>query len=331
MRNVLGLLLAASLLSSPAGAAGASRTGKTQNLLRWETSARPAVAALRAQAVVNGIGVNNPVIAELTGEGGVQYFTGLDVSNNTAAPHIVAFFFDGADAATGAILPPITGNIVDPGGVTGQDDAMNGYANAHFDDFLGALRDGSALTQQEYDDGVVGSLLLVFDGTSASGQGSSQARFYSAGCGGTIGVGAKGLEITGNNPVQLVGVFRDTTGEAGVPQLYPNIFLNNVGFNISGGPPTLNGGDITVQLTAYSATHPSPTPVAQTTIGPIGLGQTAVVSRLFGFLGLTNATDDTLLVFAAVIDGDSTIQALGDEVDPTTRDGSSIELSRADF
>ncbi len=285
-----------------------------------------------AQAADTGIGVNNPVIGKLTGAGGVEYLTALDVSNNSDTAHIATFVFDGTDVATGIELAPITGNIVDPGEVQGADATtpMDSYSNAHFDDFLAALRDAGQITAQQYQDGVIGSLLVVFLGTSSSGEGSSQARFYSSGCGGTIGVSARGQEITSNNPMKLVGVFRDTTGESGVPQLYPNLFLNNVGVTQQGGTPT-DTGAITVRLSAYSATNGPGTPLGQKSVGPIDAGQTLTVPRVLDFLGVSSGQFDTILVFAEVTDGQSAIEALAVEVDQTTRDGSSVEMGRADF
>ena len=284
-----------------------------------------------AQGGETGIGVNNPVVGKLTGEGGVEYFTALDVSNNTTTPHLVTFSFDGIDLASGAAFS-IGGNIVNPGVITAADltQAMDAYSNAHFDDFVGALRDVGLISAQEYSDGVLGSVLIVFLGTSASGEGSSQARLYRSGCGGTIGSSVRGQEITSNNPLQLVGTFRDTTAEAGVPLLYPNVFVNNVGVTASGLPPA-DSGAVTVQLTAYSASNPAGPPIAQTVLGPIGPGQTFSFSRVFDNLSIPKTQIDTILVFAVVIDGTSAIEALQAEVDPDTRDSSFAEMGRADF
>ena len=72
--------------------------------------------------------------------------------------------------------------------------------------------------------GVLGSVRFVFDGFTKSGQGAASANFYrnlSAGsASGTIGVSATGHEISANEPVKLVGTFRNTLGKAG-PQVYP--------------------------------------------------------------------------------------------------------------
>lgn len=330
MRTISASLAAALLLPFPAAALAGTAAARPIRVAA-RAGARPA-GLVPAQAAETGIGVNNPVIGKLTGEGNVSYRTALDVSNNTGDAHIATFVFDGTDLATGTVLPPITGNVVNPGQVEGADvtTPMDAYSNAHFDDFIATLRDSGLITSQEYDDGVIGSLLVVFLGTSSSGEGSTVARFYSSGCGGTIGVSARGEEITSNNPLKLVGVFRDTTGEAGVPQLYPNLFLNNVGITPQGGTPT-DTGAVTVRLSAYSATNGPGVPVGQRSVGPIEAGQTAIVPHVLDYLNVPRGQFDTILVFAEVIDGESAIESLAVEVDQTTRDGSSVEMSRGDF
>ena len=330
MRTISASLAAAVLLVLPA--AGRAGTGAVRPIRASSRAGLRPAGIAAAQAAGTGIGVNNPVIGKLTGEGNVSYLTALDVSNNTGDAHIATFVFDGTDLTTGTVLPSILGNVVNPGQIEGADATtpMDAYSNAHFDDFMAALRDGGLLTSQEYDDGVIGSLLIVFLGTTSSGEGSSLARFYSSGCGGTIGVSARGEEITSNNPLKLVGVFRDATGEPGVPQLYPNLFLNNVGVTPQGGTPS-DTGAVTVRLSAYSATNGPGVPLGQRSVGPIEAGQTAIVPHVLDYLNVPKGQNDTILVFAEVIDGQSAIEALAVEVDQTTRDGSSVEMSRADF
>jgi hypothetical protein len=319
MKRVLGTL-GALLLGFPALASPTTK-GRITNLRRLTG---PAHSAVPLVIPASGIGVNLPVVGKLTGNGGVDYFTAIDIANNTGAGFAAEFFFDCTDVVSGAEIH-ISGNATNPGLIA--DFTLDAFSDAHFDDFASDLVGAGGLTQQEYNDGVLGSMLVVFDGTTAAGQGTAQARFYSNGCGGTIGVSAKGQVITGNNLQHLSGVFRDTLGEPSVPQLYPNMFLNNLGIT-PGGSPT--SSPVTVTLTAYGVSAGPGTVVAQQTLSPINPGQTAVVNRVFDFLGVNLNAYDTIIVFVDVISGDAAIDGLAVEVDQDSLDGSSTYLSRAE-
>src|SRR5215472_16825384 len=187
MKKTLGIL-GALLLALPAFAAGTTNA-KLANVRRVSGPARAAVPLV---IPASGIGSNWPVVGKLTGGGGVNYFTSIDIANNTGTGFAAEFFFDGADVVTGGAIS-ITGNVTNPGVI--GDFVLDAYSNAHFDDFASDLVSAGGLTQQEYNDGVLGSMLVVFDGTQFSGQGTAQARFYSnSPCSGTIGVSAKGQE-----------------------------------------------------------------------------------------------------------------------------------------
>ena len=58
--------------------------------------------------------------------------------------------------------------------------------------------------------------------------------------------------------------------------------------------------------------------------------QVTSVSDIFAQLSIPTS-EDTILVFADVVDGNAAIEALAVEVDNTTKDGSSVEMGRADF
>ena len=150
------------------------------------------------------------------------------------------------------------------------------------------------------------------------------ARFSNAFGGGTIGVSLKGHEISTNEPMSLVAAVRDTRGGSGA-QLYPNVFINNTGLTATGA----SGGTITVQITAYanSSGQPVGTPITLQNIGP---GQTASVGLVLQALGVP-AGENTILIYATVISGNSAIEGLISQVDAVTKDGSAFEMSRADF
>jgi hypothetical protein len=289
-------------------------------------------SAVRAHALAKiqaatGLGVNNPVIGRLVGNG-VLYRTSVDVENNTNTATEVDFFLDATDLTTGAPIS-VTGLIANNGPGT----LLDFYSDVHYDDFIDALRQNGLITQTEENDGLLGSMLLVFDGFNSpkGGQGSAQARFYSEAFGGTIGVAAKGTEITVDNPLSLVGVFRKTLNEADTPQLYANLFLNNVG-ELNNPGPGGPGGTVsetdTVRLSAYSSSTGQP--IGTTRDVTIAKYQVTSVSDIFAQLSIPTS-EDTILVFADVVDGNAAIEALAVEVDNTTKDGSSVEMGRADF
>lgn len=176
--------------------------------------------------------------------------------------------------------------------------------------------------------GFLGSVLFVFNGFNKSGQGSVSARFYNAFGGGTVGVSLKGKEITVSEPQQLVATVLDTRGNTtGSPQIYPNMFINNVGLTATGGGLA---GPVTVEISTISNSTGQPvgTPIMITDLGP---GQTASISTVLNALQIPAGSETTVLVFVRVVSGNAAIQGLISQVDAITRDGALFEMSRADF
>jgi hypothetical protein len=267
-----------------------------------------------------GLAINLPVVAKLRG-GGVQYYTSLDVSNNTGNSLVVDFYFDGVDQATQQAIAPVSGHFVSAGSAT----VMFGRSTASFSDFIHELVAEGLLTSQIEADGVLGSLLVVFEGRTATGTGSAQARFYNhPSGGGSIGVSAAGVEITNDNPLSLVGIARDTRSRPTIPNLYPNIFVNNTGFDHNGNP---SPSTAIVTVTAWD--NFSASPVGAVLTFDIPPFQTQVLPDLFNLLDIP-AQDDTILVYINVTDGTSAIQAFAVEVDQITHDGSATPMTNAE-
>lgn len=289
------------------------------------------LAISRQQIASTGIYQNLAVVGRLHGAGNVLYVTTVDIQNNSNSDSSVDFFFDGVSggttiSVTGSIQNLASGNVAS-------------YSDAHYDDFIDVLANTSCgnspcITPSEESAGVLGSMLVVFNDLDSnfSGEGYASARFYSTAgadtcsfAGGTIGVSARSELVTTNNSMQLVGLFRDTRGEGGVPQLYANMFVNNIGYSQSG---TYVGDTDVVLLYAYSNATGSQVGVTGTlTIGP---GLTAVVSDVLGSLQVP-LSEDTILVFAVVDQGFSAIQGIAVQVDDTTKDGSAIAMHDAAF
>ena len=277
-------------------------------------------------AAARGLGINVPLVARLVGGGNTLYITSLDVSNHSSSNVQVDFYFDGTNATTQAPIA-ITGSVTLDGlGAVGHG-TLRARSNAHFEDFFGALVAAGMLPQATVDQGVIGSVLFVYNNLSKRGQASVTARFKNDLAGGTVGVALRGHEMTGSEPRQLVAAVRDSRGNTkGEAAVYPNMFLNHTGVTPSGSG-TLT--PVTVEVSAVSNTS------GQTVGVPISLtissGHTAQVGSLLQTLQVPAGFDDTILVYARVTSGEAAIHGIISQVDAVTRDGSVFEMSRADF
>jgi hypothetical protein len=276
-------------------------------------------------AAAAGLGINIPLAARLVGSGNTLYVTSIDVSNHSTSTVQVDFYFDGVNSATQAPVT-ITGSVSLTGLVRQGDARLRARSNVHFEDFISALADAQMLPAEAREQGVIGSVLFVFNNLSKSGQAAVTARFKNDLAGGTVGVALRGREMTNSEPQRLVVAVRDTRGNArGEAQVYPNLFINHTGLTPAGqGDTSL----VTVELTAVSNSTGQGigSPVNVT----IASGNTALVGSLLQALQVP-AGDDTILVYARVTSGSAAIHGIVSQVDATTRDGSVFEMSRADF
>ncbi len=280
--------------------------------------------ATAGAATAAGLGVNVPLVGRLSGAGGTLFLTAIDVSNHSEVTSRVTFYLDAINTRTGQPFS-VVGSIGSTGAVTLNAGSMVPRSNQHFDDFIDALVRAGRLPRSIEDDGVIGSVLFVFESLTRSGQGSVTARFYNGLAGGFVGVAVKGHEIVQNEPQKLIVAVRDSRGDPTVPQMYPNLFINNTGLTPSGTP----GGAVTVRVSAVSArTGQGVGNAIEVNIGP---GLVASVGQAFQALGVDIAAEDTILVTAAVTSGNAAIAGIVSQVDPVTRDGSAYEMSRAAF
>lgn len=276
-------------------------------------------------ALASGLGINLPLVARLIGAGPTLYTSSVDVANNTTNPAQVDFYLDGIDIASSAPISK-TGSISSTGTIAGQGagGSMRARSNAHFDDFVQSLIDAGILPGNIANDGFIGSVLFVFNGFTKSGQGEAKVRFFSSYGGGTIGQALHGHEVTGAEPQKLVASFRDSRGEAG-PQLYANMFISNTGLTPAGAPAS---GPVSVHIQAYASSSGQPVGTPKDTA--IGIGQTVGVTDVIHTLAVP-AGEDTVLVYVTVTSGNAAIAGVQAQVDETTRDGSVMDMSRADF
>ena len=284
----------------------------------------PDLSVEQTEAVASGLGINVPLVARLIGAGSTLYTSSVDVANNGAVAAQVDFYLDGVDLATSAVISH-AGSISSTGALVAQGTGglMRAKSNAHFDDFIDSLLHAGLLPPNIENDGFIGSVLFVFNGLTKSGQAEAKVRFFSSYGGGTIGQALRGHEITGAEPQSLVASLRDSRGKAG-PQLYANLFINNTGLTPSGAPAS---GPVGVKVQAYA--NSTGLAVGTPLNTAIGLGQTVGVTDVLHTLAVP-ASEDTILVFITVTSGNAAIAGVQAQVDQTTRDGSVMDMGRAD-
>jgi hypothetical protein len=261
-----------------------------------------------------GLGVLMPVIGRLVGSGNTLFKTSLDVSNFSALPVAVAFRFRGVVLKTSAVIG-FTGTFANAGGT------LRSFSSVHFDDFIDAMVQQGSISPEQESDGILGSMLIIFPGVTASGQGAARARFYSDGFGGTIGVTVNGHEFNGSETTALAGVFSDTTTISGTPRLYSNIFIDNIG-SYDAGTGLFSVSDDQVLLSAFSATTGEPigTPISVT------VRSFQTLSTGLAALGVPSGSGQ-VVVLARATSGHGLLLGLGAEVDDITRDPSGFAMS----
>lgn len=295
------------------------------SLLLMASTLSAATLRPSANAVANGLGLNLPLAARLIGAGNVLYTTSIDVSNHTATGAQVDFYFDGINLRTQEAIV-ITGMVTNDGLRVRDAGILRGRTNVHFEDFVSAMAAAQLLPSEAVNDGVLGSLLFVFNGQTKSGQGSVTARFRNGFSGGTVGVSLAGHVVTSAEPQRLIAAVRDSRGNtAGEAEVYPNLFINNMGLTPAGQATT---DTVNVEVSAVSSRN------GQSVGVPLNLsirpGHTASVNSVLQALQVS-AEERSVLVTARVTSGNAAIHGIVSQIDATTGDGSVFEMSRADF
>ncbi len=298
---------------------------------RRPDASRTRAATLATTSAV-GIGVEVDLVGRVIGGGNTLFRTAVDVANNTNTATQVDFYYD---VLVGGVPVELVGSITAEGIVAQGTGTLAARSVFHSDDFVDDLRaSGPAipgnLTSAEESAGVTGGMLLIFNSPHAGlfdqvGQGSALARFYSDGCNGTIGVSVSGHELTTTEPKGIVGIARDTRGEAGTPQIYTNFFVTNEGY-VNPTTHAFVANPVMLRLTGYDSagavtgTYDVPT--------ALGIGQTATIGNLFQLLGANPAAGD-IDVFVEIVSGDSGISGIASYNDAGSKDPSAAPLHRA--
>lgn len=293
----------------------------------------------RTGAITNAFILNNALCGRITSLG-TLYKTDVDITNLSSQDASLVFFsLIGIDATTGALQDAINLAFVADGSDP-NNTVIPAYTNLHFDDFISFLHDNGKITDAVFADGFLGSLYVEFDGLpDNTGQASTTTRFWSGPASASIGVAAAGELVylgshdstmpqpiytgTSYGGLVLAGLLRDTRGEAGVPQVKPNLFINNTGVNGTAGSPTADSHD-TIYLAAYDAYTGDP--VGNTRTFNLAVGQTGTVADVLNSLNIPLSTDQ-VVIYVSAIDGTGILQALANEIDEGSKDGSVTNLT----
>jgi hypothetical protein len=283
------------------------------------------ISSVFAATAIADVSINVPVVGRLTGS--TLFRTSIDVSNHTAGAARVRFFLDGSEQTTGQIIA--ADGSIGPNGTIGTVGSMAPLAprtNVHFDDFVESLAGAGVLPSSVLANGFLGSVMFVVEVPARSGAAAVTARIYNDLAGGTVGLAIKGREITIQEAQALVAVVSDTRGSGG-PQIYPNLFINNMGITANGFG---TAGAVSVEISAVSARTGQSvgTPIRIEDLGP---GQTAAVNQVLNALQISASSEPAVIVFARVLSGTSAIQGVISQVDVITRDGAVFDMSRGDF
>lgn len=322
-------LLAPLVVAALAAPAGALSNASVPIVHRSATHGARALAVNpQVATAASGIGINLDVAGRLTGNG-ILFRTAIDIANNTNTQTQVDAYFSGLIGGSHVDIIVSVGadGLADQGSVQ-----LAGRSVFHTDDFIDDLKILGLISQSEEDAGVLGSLFVIFNSPSAGlfdqiGQGTVQGRFYSENADGTIGVSASGHELTTTEPTSLVGIVRDTLGEAGTPQLYTNMFINNEGYADNNGNIIAN--PVQIRLTGYSNVTGQVT--GQSGLITIGPFETVGISKTFDAVHGNHSQDDTLIVFVDIVSGNSAISGLTSTNDDGTKDPSGAQLRPADW
>lgn len=297
---------------------------------------RPAAARKSLTSSITPVYIlNNALCGRITSLG-VQYITDVDITNLSYQDASSVYFeLIGIDQTTGVLQDTIAATLL-ANGANPDDTMIPAYTSLHFDDFISFLHDNGLVSDTVFSDGFLGSLYVEFDGLpDNTGQASTTTRFWSGTPDASIGAAAAGeLTFLGSTDgtgysgsaygsLLLAGLVRDTRGEAGVPQLKPNLFINNTGVNVDSGSATLDGHD-TVYVAAYDAYTGDP--VGTTRTFDLAVGQTGTVADVLETLNVPLSIDQ-VVIYVSATDGTGVLQALTNELDDGSKDGSVTSLT----
>lgn len=256
---------------------------------------------VRAVEQGGGFSVDLPVVGNVHGAS-TDFFTALDVTNNSPLTTEVEFFFTPADGSA-----PRAGLL----------GTLNGYDNLHFDDFLQALVSAGMIPPNQAEN-VFGSLLLTFTNESfhTGTEATAVARVFSrATPAGTIGLAYRAQPIETDGPHSLSTILSNDDG------FVSNIGIENLGVDDNGN---LVDDPVVVRLSFFDTATGLPTGDQPTlTLAP---GQVMQLNDVFFHFGLEPST---VLLFVDEISGTGQIRGYAVMKDVTTNAGAFIFMQES--
>lgn len=259
---------------------------------------------IRATAQGGGFSVDLPVVGRVHGAT-TTFITALDITNNTAQPTDVEFFFTPADGSA-----PRSGLLT----------TLSGFDNLHFDDFLQVLASAGVISPNQADNSF-GSLLLTFTNPSfhIGTEATAVARIYSnAASGGTFGEAYRARPIETNGPHSLSSVIRNNNG------IVSNIGIENLGVDDAGN---VTNDPVIVRLSFFD-------PATGGTVGiqpifTLGPGRVMQLNDVFRQSGFQLPASNALVLFVDEVGGSGQIRGYVVLKDTATNDGSFVFMQES--
>jgi hypothetical protein len=260
---------------------------------------------IRVADAGGGFSVDLPIVARVHGVS-TMYFTSLDITNNTAQPTDVDFFYTPSDGSA-----PRSGTF----------GTLLGFANLHTDDVLQSLAMAGLITPNQAASSY-GTLLLTFTnpsfhlGTEATAV--TRVWSYASGNSGpTFGLGYRARVLHTGGAHALTSIVRAGNG------LVSNLGLENVGINDAGA---VDNTPVTLRLTFYDPDSGAIVGTQPTV--SLAPGQVLQINNVTSLYNLPpNAA--SLLVFVDEIAGDSQIAGYVVMKDNGTSDGSLVFMQES--
>lgn len=266
--------------------------------------------AVRVLNQGGGFSVDLPVVARTRGFS-TAFFTSLDITNNTAQPTDVDFFYTPADGSATR---------------SGSFGTLLGFDNVHMEDVLLSLASAGILPPGQADD-TFGTMLLTFDSPAfhTGNEATAVARiwsFVSGSAGPTNGAAYRAEPLHTGGAHALAGLVRNGGG------VRSSIGIENVGID--------DGGDPNEALVAVRLTFVDPRtgePVGSRPVLFLAPGQVTQISDVFGVdaaASLRIPPDaPSLIVFAEAVAGTSQIAGYIVWKDQETNDGSFVRMQES--
>jgi hypothetical protein len=251
-----------------------------------------------------------PVVARTRGFS-TTFFTSLDITNNTAQPTDVDFFYTPADGSATR------------GGSFGT---LLGFDSMHTEDVLLSLASAGIMPPGQADN-TFGTMLLTFDNPAfrTGNEATAVARvwsFASGSAGPTNGTAYRAQPLHTGGAHVLAGLVRNDDG------LLTNVGIENVGIDDAGEPVE---APLTVRLTFFDPRTGAPAGTQPTFV--LAPGQMTQISNIFD-VGGANAYQlpagaPSLIVFAEAVAGTSQIVGYVVWKDRETNDGAFVLMQES--